>query len=239
MVHRVIARIVQTACITTTFHPYVIPCFKLHLPFMAHVFEYALPRFVFLRYVRTSLGHHHFAFICKKYVNFVMMELKFLSKYSHSKCFVVVTLTSDLLLVALCQLCLTILPLSVLHTLAQKKKKKHCVLHMEIMSYAVCICLKAKNLFASWGFPAVINIREIFKLEIIAVMSAGSSSIHHLNRCQTITLCRGSWPRTPSRLKNEMTRPTTGHEVPLVKPEIRDLQRTPDDRNLHGAFEPP
>ena len=46
-------------------------------------------------------------------------------------------------------------------------------------------------------------------------------------------------PRTPSRLKNEMTRPTTDHEVLLVKPEISDLQRTPNDRNLHGAFEPP
>ncbi len=66
-----------------------------------------------------------------------------------------------------------------------------------------------------------------------------TASIHHLNRCQTITLCRGSRPRIPSRLKNEMTQPTTGHEVPLVKPEKRDLQRTPNDRNLHDAFEPP
>ncbi len=37
---------------------------------------------------------------------------------------------------------------------------------------------------------------------------------HHLIRCQTVTLCRGSWPRTPSRLKtNDPANP--GHEVPL------------------------
>ncbi len=51
--------------------------------------------------------------------------------------------------------------------------------------------------------------------------SSVNLKIHHLIWCQTVTLCRGSWPQIPSRLKTNDP----------ANPEIRDLQRVSDDRN--------
>ncbi len=55
-------------------------------------------------------------------------------------------------------------------------------------------------------------------------------------KCQTVTLCRGSWSRSPSRLKAKWPS-HFGHEYPC-KAWMWDLQRGSNNRNLHGTFEP-